>query len=289
MKPDLRVTMKVDAVENDDKLKYEGGGHMHLRRAFHHRLGEISKSHLEGYEILEETLPQPFNCAEQHMHQDTIKCSLSSSPEALTGVHTDFSWELCTSRIEFYHDSGSMIKYHKNLTAKGYRALIYRAPVRDGIVPTWPELMDSESVPCINDEVATEWLNNETVRKAIHAETDFSWELCTSRIEFYHDSGSMIKYHKNLTAKGYRALIYSGDHDMCVPFTGSEAWTRSLGYKIVDEWRPWTSNGQVAGYTQGYENNLTFLTVKGSGHTVPEYKPREAFDLFSRFLAGKPQ
>ncbi|XP_050107293.1 serine carboxypeptidase-like 20 [Malus sylvestris] len=99
----------------------------------------------------------------------------------------------------------------------------------------------------------------------------------------------MIKYHKNLTAKGYRALIYSGDHDMCVPFTGSEAWTRSLGYKIVDEWRPWTSNGQVAGYTQGYENNLTFLTVKGSGHTVPEYKPREAFDLFSRFLAGKPQ
>ncbi|XP_048430042.1 serine carboxypeptidase-like 20 isoform X2 [Pyrus x bretschneideri] len=169
------------------------------------------------------------------------------------------------------------------------RAWPLRAPVRDGIVPTWPELMDNESVPCINDEVATEWLNNESVRKAIHAETDFSWELCTSRIEFYHDSGSMIKYHMNLTAKGYRALIYSGDHDMCVPFTGSEAWTRSLGYKIVDEWRPWTSNGQVAGYTQGYENNLTFLTVKGSGHTVPEYKPREAFDLFSRFLAGKPQ
>lgn len=35
---------------------------------------------------------------------------------------------------------------------------------------------------------------------------------------------------------------------MCVPFTGSEAWTRSVGYKIVDEWRPWTSKGQIAGY-----------------------------------------
>jgi hypothetical protein len=35
---------------------------------------------------------------------------------------------------------------------------------------------------------------------------------------------------------------------MCVPYTGSEAWTRSMGYDIVDEWRPWTSNGQVAGY-----------------------------------------
>lgn len=42
----------------------------------------------------------------------------------------------------------------------------------------------------------------------------------------------------------------SGDHDMCVPFTGSQAWTRSVGYKIVDEWRPWTSHGQVAGYFQ---------------------------------------
>ncbi|CAN6544995.1 unnamed protein product [Malus baccata var. baccata] len=88
MKPDLRVTMNVDAVENDNKLKSEGGGHMHLRRAFRHRLGDISKSHPEGYEIPEETLPPPLNFAEQHMHPDTIKCSLSSSPEALTGAHT---------------------------------------------------------------------------------------------------------------------------------------------------------------------------------------------------------
>lgn len=36
---------------------------------------------------------------------------------------------------------------------------------------------------------------------------------------------------------------------MCVPFTGSEAWTRSLGYKIVDDWRQWFSSGSdVAGY-----------------------------------------
>lgn len=35
---------------------------------------------------------------------------------------------------------------------------------------------------------------------------------------------------------------------MCVPYTGSEAWTRSMGYEIVDEWRPWIVKEQVAGY-----------------------------------------
>ncbi|CAM8927557.1 unnamed protein product [Rhodiola kirilowii] len=171
------------------------------------------------------------------------------------------------------------------------RAWPFRAPVKDGYVPSWPQLLNSNNVPCTDDEVATLWLNDEAVRKAIHADPISmagNWDLCTDKISFYHDAGSMIKFHLNLTSKGYRALIFSGDHDMCVPFTGSQAWTRSLGYRITDEWRPWESNGQVAGFTQAYANNLTFLTVKGSGHTVPEYKPREAFDLYSRWLSGKP-
>lgn len=72
------------------------------------------------------------------------------------------------------------------------------------------------------------------------------WSLCKD-LHYTHDAGSMIAYHKNLTLAGYRALIYSGDHDMCVPFTGTQAWTQSLGYEIVEEWRPWKSNAQIAG------------------------------------------
>ncbi|XP_034691735.1 serine carboxypeptidase 1-like [Vitis riparia] len=171
------------------------------------------------------------------------------------------------------------------------RAWPLRAPVREGLVPTWPQLLNSGSVPCTDDEVATSWLNNKAVREAIHAALESvagKWELCTDRILYHHDAGSMIKYHKNLTSDGYQALIFSGDHDMCVPYTGSQAWTRSVGYKVVDEWRPWFFDEQVAGYVQGYENNLTFLTVKGSGHTVPEYKPREALAFYSRWLTGRP-
>jgi len=35
---------------------------------------------------------------------------------------------------------------------------------------------------------------------------------------------------------------------MCVPFTGTEAWTKSIGYKIIDPWRPWLINNEIAGY-----------------------------------------
>jgi serine carboxypeptidase-like clade 1 len=129
------------------------------------------------------------------------------------------------------------------------------------------------------------------VRTALHAKpaADIGpWDLCTNNIIFYHDAGSMIPIHRELTTSGYRALIYSGDHDMCVPYTGSEAWTSSLGYKVTDKWRPWFVGRQVAGYTQGFANNLTFATIKGSGHTVPEYKPAEALAFFQRFLSAKP-
>ncbi|CAL4903752.1 unnamed protein product [Urochloa decumbens] len=168
------------------------------------------------------------------------------------------------------------------------RAWPLGAPVRAGRVPSWQEL--GVAVPCMNDEVATAWLNNDSVRSAIHAEPVSSigpWVLCTDALSvFNHDAGSMIIYHKNLTRQGYRALIYSGDHDMCVPYTGSEAWIASLGYKVVDSWRPWFADEDVSGYTQVYDNGLTFATIKGAGHTVPEYKPQEALAFYSRWLAG---
>ncbi|KAL5206451.1 hypothetical protein ABZP36_034660 [Zizania latifolia] len=174
------------------------------------------------------------------------------------------------------------------------RAWPLRAPVRDGRVPSWQELASVASgapsgVPCMSDEVATAWLNDDNVRSAIHAQpvsSIGSWLICSNVLKYNHDAGSIIGYHKNLTRQGYRAFIYSGDHDMCVPFTGSEAWTKSLGYEVVDSWRPWLLNNQVSGYTQGYEHGLTFATIKGAGHTVPEYKPQEALAFYSRWLAG---
>ncbi|KAF5725264.1 serine carboxypeptidase-like 20 [Tripterygium wilfordii] len=152
---------------------------------------------------------------------------------------------------------------------------------------------NSEGVDdCLNDEVATTWLNNLLVRKAIHAEPVAMigpWVIVSENVLNNHekDAGSMIPYHRELTMAKYRALLYSGDHDMVVPFTGTQRWIKSLEYKIVDEWRPWIVNEQIAGFLQGYDHGLTFLTVKGAGHRVPYHKPQEALHFYSHWLDKK--
>ena len=80
-----------------------------------------------------------------------------------------------------------------------------------------------------------------------------------------------------------RALVYSGDVDMCLPFTGTEAWTSSLKLPVRRPWRQWHVKDQVAGFNVRYEG-LTYVTIRGAGHMVPELKPREALHMFSSWL-----
>ena len=80
--------------------------------------------------------------------------------------------------------------------------------------------------------------------------------------------------------------MYSGDVDMCLPFTGTEAWTASLQLPVKRQWQQWHCEGQVAGFTVAY-SGLDYVTVRGAGHMVPQLKPAEAFQMFSRWLEGK--
>jgi len=142
-----------------------------------------------------------------------------------------------------------------------------------------------EDVPCINSKRATEWINQDSVRTAIHAVSVAKkrWSICTGQISYSSTVTSTIPYHKYLLQNGIRILIYSGDVDMCVPNTGSETWTRELGLPLVSDWRPWIVNYQVAGYVREYKG-LTYCTVKGSGHMVPQFKPRQGYHMFVKTI-----
>ncbi|XP_058069754.1 serine carboxypeptidase-like 18 isoform X2 [Magnolia sinica] len=134
------------------------------------------------------------------------------------------------------------------------------------------------------------WADDASVRKALHIRegTVGEWLRCNRELAYVQDVNSSVKYHLNLTTRGYRALIYSGDHSLSISFVGTETWIRSLNFSIVDDWRPWAVDGQVAGYTRTYSNDFTFATVKGAGHTAPEYKPKECFAMLHRWISHNP-
>lgn len=152
--------------------------------------------------------------------------------------------------------------------------------------------------PCTDSRQAANWLNNDAVRKALHAEPMERigrFTLCSDLITYTKEhNSSVIPVHRMLVEKhGLRALIYSGDHDMCVPHTGSETWTSGLKYRVKSPWQPWfyadkMGAEQVAGFTVEYERGLTYATIKGAGHMVPETNPIPAFEMFKRFLRGEP-
>ncbi|KAG5403294.1 hypothetical protein IGI04_009413 [Brassica rapa subsp. trilocularis] len=97
--------------------------------------------------------------------------------------------------------------------------------------------------------------------------------------------GSIVKFLPGFEGPLPFQLETGGDHDLMAPFISTQAWIRSLNYSIVEKWRPWMIHNQVAGYTQTYANKMTYAT--GGGHT-PEYKPKESFIMFQRWISGQP-
>ncbi|CAH8312079.1 unnamed protein product [Eruca vesicaria subsp. sativa] len=133
------------------------------------------------------------------------------------------------------------------------------------------------------------WANDESVRKAlqIYKGSIGKWVRCKFDIPYTKDIISSVPYHMANSISGYRSLIFSGDHDLGIPYLGTQAWIRSLNYSVIDDWRPWMINNKHAGYTKTYENQMTFATIKGGGHTA-EYKPEESFIMFQRWINGQP-
>ncbi|KAM3714757.1 hypothetical protein ACJW31_01G358000 [Castanea mollissima] len=119
----------------------------------------------------------------------------------------------------------------------------------------------------------------------------WDWKRCNESLSYTEDILSVVDVHRYLSKKGLQVLVESGDRDMVVPFVGTEQWIKSLNLTIVNDWRPWLVDGQIAGYTRKYSENgfrLTFATVKGAGHVAPEYNRRECYDMFQRWVHYYP-
>ncbi|KAI3805608.1 hypothetical protein L1987_28139 [Smallanthus sonchifolius] len=143
--------------------------------------------------------------------------------------------------------------------------------------------------------------NDKEVRKALHVRegTVEKFEKTNDTIHYIlnkndtecysYDIFTSFVYHKILVSKSCEVLILSGDHDFTFPYVGQEQWIRSLNLPIESLWNPWFVDKQVAGYRTKFVKNgysLTHVTVKGAGHSIPLFKPKEAWVIFDSWLAS---
>jgi len=155
----------------------------------------------------------------------------------------------------------------------------------------------ADPIQCVELASATGnmWMNAAAVKQAIHVDTVNTtgpWTVCAG-INYRRNTVTLLNTYPTLIAN-YRVLIFSGDADACVPWTGSDLWTRKLGYPVRTAWHPWvvSAGGDewTAGFATEYDtpHGFWFYTIKHAGHMVPQYEPEAALHFFSAFLAGTP-
>ncbi|EMS49641.1 Serine carboxypeptidase-like 6 [Triticum urartu] len=120
----------------------------------------------------------------------------------------------------------------------------YKIPSSHGFGIISDQIYESAVKNCKGDYVNPV---NEMCVEVLHTinnGTTSDWIQCNIGPPYTYEIPSSIPYHLNLTTRGYRALVYR--------------------------------------FAIEYINNMTFATVKGAGHTAPEYRPKECFAMAQR-------
>jgi len=150
-----------------------------------------------------------------------------------------------------------------------------------------PHHMDG--APCGGTSVLPKWANHSKVKKALHVPSDAfffdadGWDMYDST------EPKLVPFYKEAAEKtDVRILVYNGDTDPGLNSFRAENWTRAIGLAETEAWRPWTIDGRLrmGGFVIRYEHELDFLTIRGSGHMVPEYKPAAAFAFLKAWLSN---
>ena len=88
----------------------------------------------------------------------------------------------------------------------------------------------------------------------------------------------------------FKVMVYSGDDDSICATLGTQQWVWDMGFTASETWTPWhfqntEDDGQVAGFTTKFKEGMSFVTVHGAGHMVPQTRPAQSLQLMSAFVA----
>jgi len=170
----------------------------------------------------------------------------------------------------------------------GNQEKIWRAPPSE-----WQRKSGGVGGPdaCIDSHALDVYLNQADVRTALHVKSQAqigTWVECGGNLTYAQQNDPMLPVYTKTLIPNIRVLIYNGDCDACVPYNNNEAFVNELAatFPQTKAWTPWNVDSQVAGYLTNYQSNLQFITVKGAGHMVPQYKPEQALAMFQRFVSN---
>ncbi|KAJ0409681.1 hypothetical protein ATCC90586_007470 [Pythium insidiosum] len=193
------------------------------------------------------------------------------------------------------------------------------ALIREVLAPAqgFPHPIGSPMNLCLNSTNLVSYFNIPAVRNQMHTNLDLArWDndaltsasidvlgkfiglndsdianiKRTKLLDYTGTLGSVVTpLWKELLANGVQGVIYHGDVDMVCDFIGGSWAVESLQLPRRSPRSIWTvasddgGDEQTAGFVEDY-GNLTFLTVKGAGHLVPMWKPRESKVMLDRFV-----
>lgn len=140
------------------------------------------------------------------------------------------------------------------------------------------------------------------------------WAACNA--DAAPGTPSMVDFYRYLAPRLKTTIVFNGDTDPCVSYEGTREAVRAVGYEQLPggAQRPYFFNAtgvplsllaekpmlfgpdlavdgagaQFGGHVTDYGSRLSFVTVHGSGHMVPQFRPRVGLHLLRKLLSGKP-
>lgn len=134
------------------------------------------------------------------------------------------------------------------------------------------------------------------------------WNACNDAPE----KDSMIAFYRAIAPQLEATIVFNGDVDPCVSYEGTRQAIEEVGFDVVPggSYRPWffrkhaasvelllekpslfgpdlelgDAGAQFGGHVVSYEHRLSFATVHGAGHMVPQFRPMAAQRLLSQLL-----
>ncbi|KAI9059042.1 alpha/beta-hydrolase [Trametes sanguinea] len=163
------------------------------------------------------------------------------------------------------------------------------------IFDTWPILWDVLGFPGSFPQMQTPiYFDREDVKKVIHAPLNVTWEECSDINVFPRGDHSLppaFTVLPSVIEKSERAVIVHGLADFILIAEGTRiviqnmTWNGKQGFQLPIQNDSFVVDGMGALGTTHTERGLTFFEVALSGHMIPQFSPKAAFQIMS-FLMG---